>query len=363
MRKFILVGAKPSSFKERGNNPGGQLTASKGLLEYAVAHGDQLYIIDTLQTSFPVPPVKERLKKGVKRLIELRYQLANERIEGVIVFSCAGFSFYERVLMCGLARLYGVKSLFFMRDGFFKQFVKNSASTHFLVKVLLKLPHIIGAQGESWTQFFKALGVKKKNIVVVRNWLGENFPVKVSPVSVSQDQALKFIFVGWLVPEKGVLELIEAARNLLKTHSFELLVVGDGPLKDQLQKDIDQSMLSDKVKLLGWQSPDSVQMLLDESHVFVLPSKAEGFPNAMLEAMASGLPAICTDVGAVSDTLKSGINGALLQECSSKEIECAMTQYLNDPSIVKKQSLNAISIVKNQHSLEANCSELFRQFR
>ncbi|KZZ57477.1 hypothetical protein A3762_09905 [Oleiphilus sp. HI0125] len=362
MRKYILVGAKPGSFNESANNPGGQLTASKGLYSYAQSNGDELHVIDTLQTSFPVPPIRERLKKGLRRIKELIALLAKGNVEGLIVFACAGFSFYERVLMCGLARLYGVKSVFFMRDGFFQQFVEKSKVTYLIVKLLLRLPHVMGAQGESWVTVFKQLGVSDDKIVVVRNWLSKEFPVRTTPISLEKGQKPKFIFVGWLVEDKGVLELIEACENLSRDYAFEMQLVGDGSLMEQLEARLVGSDLSQTISLLGWRSPEQVLELLRTSHIFVLPSKAEGFPNAMLEAMAIALPCICTNVGAIADSLKNGVNGALLETGSSEEIASAMKQYLENTELIECQSAEAISIVQNQHSLEVNCAKLFSQF-
>jgi glycosyltransferase involved in cell wall biosynthesis len=99
--------------------------------------------------------------------------------------------------------------------------------------------------------------------------------------------------------------------------------------------------------------------LLDEADVFVLPSYAEGFPNALLEAMARGLPAICTDVGGVSDSLHHEINGFLIPPRNVDALVEAMSCYLRDTSLVERQSSETIKIVAKNHDRVANCKLLF----
>jgi len=361
-KNFILVGAKPSGINNK--NPGGQLTASLGLLEYAKLKGYSLDVIDTTQSSFPVPPLNERLKKGVKRLIVLRKKLSTLNIDGLIVFSSAGFSFYERILMCLLAKVYNVQSVFFMRDGHFIEAIKKSWMANIMAKLMLRVPSTICAQGVSWGEVFEELGVPSNRISVVRNWLPIEFQIKSQGKRVDKSQRLRFVFVGWLVAEKGVLELMRAAKYLLQEYNydFELIMVGDGTLRKELEDDIEESLLEDYIKITGWQSKQDVLKYLLNAHVFLLPSKVEGFPNAMLEAMALGLPAICTNVGAISESLHNSVNGYLLPDGSAESIIDAMLKYLQFPELVEKHSIESLSIVHKQHSFEQNCRELFDQF-
>ena len=78
--QFILVGGAPSKLLDQ--NPGGQLTASIGLSQYAKSAGYNLDIIDTTQSSFPVPPFTKRLFKGLQRIKALRGKLSKEKIDG-----------------------------------------------------------------------------------------------------------------------------------------------------------------------------------------------------------------------------------------------------------------------------------------
>lgn len=107
---FILVGAMPSD--DLSQNPGGQLTASLGLMQYARDRGYELMVIDTTQRSFPVPPIYMRLQKGIRRVLRLSALLRKKKVNGVILFSGFGLSFYERVFMSIICRMFCVKDLF-----------------------------------------------------------------------------------------------------------------------------------------------------------------------------------------------------------------------------------------------------------
>lgn len=355
---FILVGANPLGVN---NNPGGQLAASRGLYDYAISQGHHLEVIDTLQASFPVPSLYFRLRRGLKRIYGLLYLFRTKQVKGVILFSAAGFSFYERSMMAGLCRLYRVKSIFFMRSGFFVSDLENNRVRRVIAKFLLKLPNVIGIQGEGWRSFYQKLGVSKDSMVMIRNWLTPLFDGNVSTIKLRKDEVIRFCFVGWLVQEKGVNELLEAIMYLAKRYDFEFIFVGGGTLESALRQAIGESELSSRVHVTGWADPDEVKRYLSESHVFVLPSKAEGFPNALLEAMALGLPAICTNVGAVSDSLFNDINGYLLEHGDAVSVARAMERYLKDSNLVHRHSGEALKIVEQQHNRETNCKLLFEQ--
>jgi glycosyltransferase involved in cell wall biosynthesis len=353
---FILVGASPTA---KINTPGGQLTASKGLYDYAISQGHQLEIVDTLQTSFPIPPFRARLKRGLKRIYRLKCLLHTRKVKGVILFSAAGFSFYERSLMVILCRMYRVKTIFFMLSGFFVDDVESNRLKRVSAKCLLKLPNVVGVQGDAWRPFYKKLNVSMSRIVTIRNWLPPFFDELNQSVKQVKGEILKFCFVGWLVEKKGVNELFQAIHLLSKQYDFEFTFVGGGTLESKLLKLIDENELTHRVHVTGWVEPDEVRVHLSEAHVFVLPSKAEGFPNALLEAMAFGLPAICTNVGAVADSLFNDVNGYLLERGDAVSIAQAMVCYLNDPNLITRHSVEALNVVRELHGRDYNCKLLF----
>lgn len=358
---LILVGAKPS---KRIAHPGGQLTASIGIIDFVKNHSDYtLEIIDTTQSSFPVPSFFSRLKKGWSRVRELISLLAQRNVVGVIIFSSSGFSFYERSFLAAICRIFRVKVVFFVRSGHFVDSINRSAFQRFAATILLRIPNVLGAQGASWRAFYNRLGVSDDHISVIRNWLPSRLVSVSEPKRYSGEGVVKFVYVGWLVEKKGVLELLEAALLFSGSKRFSLAIIGGGDLDDYCRDFVERNYLAASVKLLGWCDAQVVTKNLDEADVFVLPSKAEGFPNAMLEAMGRGLPVIASDVGGVSDSLKDGLNGFLLEQADAESIFNAMNKYIADPSMIEQHSRATIGIVQRNHSYQDNCQKLISIFR
>lgn len=357
---YVLVGAKPPEGKTF--NPGGQLSMSLGVMDYVASQNYQLEIVDTLQGSFPMPSLWRRFSRGVKRIIHVLKLLNTRSIKGVIIFSANGLSFYERSLIAGIARLYRVNTVFFMLSGLFVDQINKSVCERFLAKVLLKIPTVLAIQGDAWRFFYRRLGVDENKIVTIRNWLPLDYTTRQQPIECKSQELIRFCFIGWLVEAKGVKELFEAINVLAKRYVFEFIFVGGGTLEKELNEKIEENNLAKHVTVTGWVSTEVVKQYLSQSHVFVLPSKAEGFPIALLEAMSLGLPAICTDVGAIADSLFNTSNGYLLKDGSAESIAQAMEQYLLDPELIGQHSTETLRVFREYHDREQNCKVLFDQF-
>jgi len=116
------------------------------------------------------------------------------------------------------------------------------------------------------------------------------------------------ISVGRLHPQKGHRLLIEAVAPLLLKHpNWRLMIVGDGPLRGELDRQIGELGCRERIVLLGFRH--DVPQLLKTSSLFVLPSLWEGQPNAISEAMAAGLPVIASDVEGVRRLDSAALTG------------------------------------------------------
>lgn len=116
------------------------------------------------------------------------------------------------------------------------------------------------------------------------------------------------LFVGRLAEEKGISLLIEAYQQ----HPIELplKIVGDGPLRDRLQAQVEQAQLGDRIEFLGRQNKDTVLQLMRQAQVLVFPSIwYEGFPLTISEAFACGLPVIVPQLGSMAEIVHPGQTG------------------------------------------------------
>lgn len=161
-------------------------------------------------------------------------------------------------------------------------------------------------------------------------------------------------YIGRLSEEKGVLNFVKAIPEILKQeqNDLEFLIGGDGQLRDKMEKYLDKENLNDKVKLTGWIPHDELLDYLNELKLVVLPSYTEGLPNIMLEAMACGTPVLATPVGAISDVIKDGETGFILENNSPECIAKNVIRALNDSNldiIVK----NARELIEEEYTYEA----------
>ncbi|HLV39614.1 glycosyltransferase family 4 protein [Xanthomarina sp.] len=143
-----------------------------------------------------------------------------------------------------------------------------------------------------------------KNIRIIHN------PVQVRNENETIKHNTTIINVGRLIPEKGQHYLIEAFSKL-RNREWKLIILGDGPLRNQLELQIQELNLEDRVILKG--TVNNVVDWLKESSIFAFTSITEGFPNALTEAMAVGLPCVSFDCNAgPRDLIINGENGFLI---------------------------------------------------
>ena len=150
--------------------------------------------------------------------------------------------------------------------------------------------------------------------------------------------------MGRLSPEKGFDLLIDAFCRIAEEQpGWQLQILGEGPCRAQLEERIEQRGLSDRVALAGWvEHPEAV---LSRSDLFVLPSRYEGFPNALLEALACGLPAVVFDV-CPSDIVREGLDGLRVPAGDVSALSAAMNRLMSNETERARMSQNAPEVIK-----------------
>ena len=359
-KKFILVGAKAEGNVVK--QYGGVLTLSNGLVDYAYRAGFDVEVINTLRSGFEHKSFLERVKSGIGHADQLISLLKDGRCNGAIIFSGAGWSFYERVLLSVICRIFRVPDIFFIVDGRFLDHRKKSFLRRLWIGFLLRIPHRLAASGSNWVRFLKELGVGDDQLITVHYWLPRVLRIAEGPKGDPAGEPLRFIFVGWMIKEKGLDEILTSLKALLKEHRFHFTFIGGGTLLECVRETIRVSKWEASVSALGWVSSEELERELSAAHVFVLPSYAEGFPMSLIEAMTKGMPAICTDVGRVSDSLHDGVNGFLIPVGNAEALKKAMEFYICNPKAIASHSSATLEIVKENHDADINCQLLFNSF-
>lgn len=183
---------------------------------------------------------------------------------------------------------------------------------------------------ESWQKYYLAsCNLSPKRTLALSN------PVEIPEKVPSREGAalVRFVSLGRIGQRKGTFDLIQAFANLapeLRSRS-ELILAGDGAIEEAI-KLVQTLNLESHIKLPGWLTSAECSQLLQQSHVFVLPSYNEGLPMAMLEAMAWGLPVISTPVGGVPEVAIHQKNGFLVSPGDIEQIAESMEALIaNEP--------------------------------
>ena len=140
-----------------------------------------------------------------------------------------------------------------------------------------------------------------------------------------------------LAPIKNVALAVDAiARVATQNPKLVLVIAGEGPLRPDLERRASAAGIADRVRFLGHVPQEELPMWYRSADMYVLSSNFDNAPNALLEAMASGLPVLSTDVGGVSEYLRDGVNGQLVPPNDADALARAMLTYADDPAMAAR---------------------------
>ena len=178
--------------------------------------------------------------------------------------------------------------------------------------------------------------------------------------ATSVPDAPRLLSVGRLCEQKGQILLLEAARLLREEgRRFELVLVGDGPMRSDIESAIDRYGLQDCCELTGWASSAEVRERMSAARCIVLPSFAEGLPVVIMEAMALGRPVISTWIAGVPELLEQGKSGWLVPAGSVEALADAMRSALDaETGALTAMGRYAAERVRSQHDIQTEAAKL-----
>lgn len=174
----------------------------------------------------------------------------------------------------------------------------------------------------------------------------------------------RILYVGRLVPVKGVDRLVDAIETLVnRGYDVTLDIVGTGKEETALREQVESSSITDRVSFLGFVpfGPDLFKRYR-RSDVFVLPSYSEGFPNVLLESMANGTPVITTNVGGIEEVIVNEDNGLLIPSGDTDAIVNAVVQLMADKTLYSDLVQSGIETV-HQYTVENQEKKIIKALR
>lgn len=260
----------------------------------------------------------------------------DRRVEIVHLHSAADGSFWRKVRLTRLAKVFGKKIVLHIHASRFKDFYNEaSESKQRWIRRELDDADTIIALSESWREWFESIGIEPGKIEVLRNITSH--PV-VRPEAHVSDGKVRLLFMGEIGQRKGVFDILRAIAD----HRDELkgrieLSIGGNRNEEELIAAIRENGLEEIVKFEGWVGGDKKIDLLNRADIFILPSYNEGLPISILEAMSYGHPIISTPVGGIPEVVATDVNGVIVEPGNHEQIYRAIKKYIDHSELIEKE--------------------------
>lgn len=279
-----------------------------------------------------------RLRKELKRYIE------NNEIDVVHITTSGQMAIIRDIVMLKAAKKMRIPTVYHIRFGRIPEIAsKNNREWKLICKAMKMSDQVIAIDHNTEQTIHKY--ASDVNVCYVPN------PFDMSKVSEQQRDKLRkvVIYVGWVVKTKGVEELLQAWGRVHNRFSdWTLKIVG--PYSEEYLSYLKTTYPQEQVVFAGEQKHNDALAMLSQASVFTLPSYTEGFPNAVLEAMAFEKPIVATDVGAIPDMLQGC--GIVIPKEDIDALENALVKLLGDAKLCEKLGKAAKQKIEQEYSLE-----------
>jgi glycosyltransferase involved in cell wall biosynthesis len=227
---------------------------------------------------------------------------------------------------------------------------------------------VVTVSNYSAEKIFQFYGVDKTKVRVVPNGVD---PQKFKPVESGEKTKRQIgignkqcvLFVGRLIPRKGLPFLIEAAKQIVKERSeTAFVIVGNGPLKNHLISYLEKLNLSSSFVFLGDVSENMLAALYNCADVFAFPSIQEGLGIALLEAQATAKPTVAFNIGGVNEAVLNKETGLLVKQ-DSRELADAILKLLSDKSLRERMGHKGRAFVSSNFSWDVCTQRMLQIYR
>jgi colanic acid/amylovoran biosynthesis glycosyltransferase len=223
---------------------------------------------------------------------------------------------------------------------------------------------LVLARSVSLLEELRKLGCPEEKLRLNRTPIPlEQFPVM--PRQAPGKGAWKLVQASRLIPKKGIFTTLEALTHVVKEFpNLVFTLCGTGPEREAIKLRREELGLQKNVKLAGWQSQEQLREQYAQAHLFLHPSETtpsndqEGIPNAMLEAMATGLPVVATNHGGIPEAVTHGEDGLLVEERSPRELADAILALLRDTELWQTLAEKAARNVRSNFGLPTQVANL-----
>lgn len=355
--KVIFVGSFIEKAKD--GSVGGQMFACKSIINSNLNSFIDWILLDTTGVSVPPPSLYLRGLSAILRLIKFIYLIVKFRPKFTLIFTASGASFIEKGLMVLISKTFFVKCILAPRAGALKNHAEKNYLFFLFLKIVIKSTNYVICQGRFMQTFLaKIIPNKTNKLLIINNWINSslyqiNWDRAIFINANLNNKVITILYMGWVQADKGIFDLYNALLvPSIKSMKIKILILGNGPALNKLKEMVKkENNINHSFEFPGWVYGDQKIQYIHKSDIFILPSYSEGMPNSLMEAMASGLPSIATNVGAVSDLIIDNITGLLVRPNNPIEISKSILKYINNPDFARAISFSAVKHIKENHSL------------
>jgi glycosyltransferase involved in cell wall biosynthesis len=257
--------------------------------------------------------------------------LMRGKVALVHVHMSTGMSFWRKLLFLCPTLIAHVPSILHLHGADFREFFEDGGALRkWIIRTVFDKVDSIIVLSNSWKNWAQSVS-NNPFIISIYN------PVSLPPIiDFSVRDPSSILFLGQLGNRKGSYDLLEAISRIVNKHpQLKLRMAGDGEL-EQVKAAVDRLALRAHVEILEWVSGPEKSDLLNRAAIYVLPSYSEGLPMSVLEAMAAGLPVICTPVGGVPEAITDGREGCLIVPGDIAALSDALDKLLSRLELRRK---------------------------
>jgi glycosyltransferase involved in cell wall biosynthesis len=178
------------------------------------------------------------------------------------------------------------------------------------------------------SEFTRTLALQKYNqqIQVIPNGVDTN---ALKPDRICLNGPPRIVFAGRFMPQKNPLQVVHTL-NELRDLSWQCVMIGDGPLLEDVKRLVAEKDLRERFQFPGWLQGADVLRWFDKSDILFMPSLSEGLPVVGVEALAKGLAIVASQVGGFVDLVENETNGYLIRQADSPEFSNVLRSLLSD---------------------------------
>ncbi|WP_396196732.1 glycosyltransferase [Flavobacterium sp.] len=351
---ILFVGSFKTVAKD--GSVGGQMFACKTIINSKLSEVVNWTLIDSTAQSNKKTNIIIRFFRAFLRILLLIFYLFNSKYHAVLIFTSNGMSFWEKGLMVFISKVLSKANVIIApRSGFIINDINKKGALSKFIKIVFDKSDYVICQSKFWKLYFENISNNYNDKFQILENCIEFSKYENNVNEINHGDVIEILFLAWVDKNKGIFELIDACRLLKKDKiNFKLTIAGNGNEFDEVKRKIELYNLENEISLYGWALNSDKVKLLKRSNIFVLPSYYEGYPNSLIEAMASSNACIATNVGSIPDIIENGINGYLINPQNTIELYEKLRELLLDRKKIEILSLNAKqTIIKN------NTSEIF----